>query len=120
MATHSTIPGGKISWTEESGRLEPLGSQSQTGLSMQPHTRMYLCLCAQSCTIIFNPLDYSPPSSSVHGISQARILEWIAVSFSRASPNLGIEPVLLCLLLCRQVLYPLFFFLCHTMQPVGS
>ena len=30
-----------------------------------------------------NTMDYSPPGSSVHGISQARILEWVAVSFSR-------------------------------------
>ena len=28
-------------------------------------------------------MDYSPPGSSVHGISQARILEWVAISFSR-------------------------------------
>ena len=32
-----------------------------------------------------NPRNYSPPGSSVHGISQARILEWIAISFSRGS-----------------------------------
>ena len=36
------------------------------------------------------PMDCSPPGSSVHGILQARILEWIAISFSRGSP--GIEP----------------------------
>ena len=30
-----------------------------------------------------NPMDYSPPGSSLHGILQARILEWIAISFSR-------------------------------------
>ena len=32
-----------------------------------------------------NPLDCSPPGSSVHGISQARILEWVAIFFSRGS-----------------------------------
>ena len=32
-----------------------------------------------------NPVDYSPLGSSVHGISQARILEWVAISFSRGS-----------------------------------
>ena len=32
-----------------------------------------------------NPGDYSPPGSSVHGMSQARILEWVAIPFSRAS-----------------------------------
>ena len=38
------------------------------------------------------PVDCSPPSSSVHGILQARILAWVAISFSRGSSNLGIEP----------------------------
>ena len=33
----------------------------------------------------YNPMDCSPPGSSVHGISQARILEWVAISFSRGS-----------------------------------
>ena len=33
-----------------------------------------------------------PPGSSVHGISQARILEWVAISFSRGSSQRGIEP----------------------------
>ena len=37
-------------------------------------------------------MDFSPPGSSVHGISQARILEWVAISFSDL-PNPGIEPV---------------------------
>ena len=32
-----------------------------------------------------NPMDYSPPGSSVHGILQARILEWVPISFSRGS-----------------------------------
>ena len=35
---------------------------------------------------------YSPPVSSVHGIFQARILEWVAISFSRDHPDPGIEP----------------------------
>ena len=38
---------------------------------------------AQSCPTLFNPVDCSPPGSFVHGILQARILEWIAISFSR-------------------------------------
>ena len=36
----------------------------------------------QSCLTLCDPIDYSPPGSSVHGISQARILEWAAISFS--------------------------------------
>ena len=57
-----------------------------------------LCSCAFEQTIcccyslvmklgltLFNPMDYSPPGSSVHRISQARILEWVTTSFSRGS-----------------------------------
>ena len=40
---------------------------------------------AQSCPTLCNPMDYSPPGSSVHGILQTRILEWVAISFSRGS-----------------------------------
>ena len=39
----------------------------------------------QSCPTLCNPMDCNPPGSSVHGILQARILEWIAMSFSRGS-----------------------------------
>ena len=39
-------------------------------------------LAAQLCLTLFNPMDWSPPGSSVHGIFQARILEWVAISFS--------------------------------------
>ena len=38
---------------------------------------------AQSCLTLCDPMDCSPPGSSVHGISQARILEWGAIAFSR-------------------------------------
>ena len=40
---------------------------------------------AQSCPTLCNPMDCSPSGSSVHGIFQARVLEWIAISFSRES-----------------------------------
>ena len=43
------------------------------------------CVCAPSCPTLLNPVDYSPPGSSVHGILQARILERGAISFSRGS-----------------------------------
>ena len=42
-------------------------------------------LVAQSCPTLCDPVDCSPPVSSVHGISQARILEWVAISFSSGS-----------------------------------
>ena len=60
-------------------------------------------LVAQLCLTLCDPMDCSPPGSSVHGILQARILEWVVISFSRGSSqprnaNLG-------LLHCRQILY---------------
>ena len=42
-------------------------------------------LRAQSCPTLCNPVDWSPLGASVHGISQARMLEWVASSFSRGS-----------------------------------
>ena len=46
---------------------------------------IHLCVCsvAQLCLTLWDHMDYSPPGSSVHGISQARMLEWVAVSYSR-------------------------------------
>ena len=44
-----------------------------------------LCLVTQSCPTLCYPMDCSLPSSSVHGILQARILEWVAFPFSRGS-----------------------------------
>ena len=40
---------------------------------------------AQSCPTLCDPMDYSLPGSSLRGIFQARILEWVAISFSRRS-----------------------------------
>ena len=37
---------------------------------------------AQSCPTLSDPMDYSPPGSSDHGIFQARVLEWVAIAFS--------------------------------------
>ena len=37
------------------------------------------------CLTLCDPMDYSPPGSSVHGIFQARVLEWVAIPFSRGS-----------------------------------
>ena len=42
----------------------------------------YSCLFTKLCPALHDPMDYSPPGSSVQGISQAEILEWVAVSFS--------------------------------------
>ena len=50
---------------------------------------------AQLCPAICDPMNYSlpsPPGSSVHGIFQGRILEWVVISYSRDLPDPGIEP----------------------------
>ena len=59
-------------------------------------TRLFPTLC--------NPMDYSPPSSSVLWIPYARILEWVAIPFSRSSLTWGLN---LGLLHCRWILYHL-------------
>ena len=55
-----------------------------------PLTQLLLvCLCAQSFPTLCNPMDCSRPDSSVHGILQARILGWVAISFSKGSSQSG-------------------------------
>ena len=68
MATYSSILAWRSPWTEEPGRLHAVQRFSCSVVSeyLQPHG-LYL------------------PGSSIHGISQARILEWVAISFSRGS-----------------------------------
>ena len=109
MATHSSVLAWRIPGTGEPGGLPSLGSQSRTLLKWLSsssssnvdlgelrdgrHEKYSKCVCvcvcvharAQSRPPLCNPMDCSPPDSSVHGISQARILEWIATSSSRES-----------------------------------
>ena len=59
--------------------------RSQSWMSLWRPTRPPESEVAQSCPTLCDPMDCSPPGSSVHGIHQARILEWIAISFSRGS-----------------------------------
>ena len=51
------------------------------------------CVHTQLCLTLCNPMDCSPPGSSVYGILQAKILEWVAISFSRRSSQPGTEPI---------------------------
>ena len=46
---------------------------------------------SQWCLILCDPMDHGLPSSSVHRILQVRILEWVAISFSKGSSDPGIE-----------------------------
>ena len=59
-----------------------LSRKSQTG---RWPSWTYPCMSAQLCLTLCDPTDYSLPGSSVHEISQARILEWMAMSSSRGS-----------------------------------
>ena len=47
----------------------------------------HCCLVAKSCLTLCDPTDCSPPGFSVHGISQAGILEWAATASSRGSAD---------------------------------
>ena len=66
------------------------------------HTNSFFAtaVCSKSCPNLSEPMDCSPPVSSVRGIFQARILEWVSISFSRGSifPTQGSNPPLLVLL----------------------
>ena len=52
----------------------------------------HMCMCAQSRPALCNPMDCSPPGSSVHGISQAEILEGVPFPFPGDLPHPGFEP----------------------------
>ena len=65
-------------WVPSSGQEDPLEEEMATYSSLG-------ALVTQSCLILCDPMDCSPPGFSVHGILQARILEWVAIPFSRGS-----------------------------------
>ena len=56
-------------------------------IGLDTYTPLYVCVClvAQSCLTLCDPTNYSPPGSSVRGILQVRILEWVAIPFSEGS-----------------------------------
>ena len=60
--------------------------------------KWWACMCTkllQSCPTLCDPMDYSPPGSSVHGILQARILEWVAMPSPWDLPSSGNKPTFL-------------------------
>ena len=64
------------------------------GINWETGSDMYRLCCAQSCPTLCDPMDCSLPGSSVLGILQTRILEWVAMPSSRGSnPNPGIKPM---------------------------
>ena len=54
-----------------------------------------LCVCGlvvKLCLALRDPMDCSPPGFSIHGISQARTLDWLAIPSPKDLPDLGIKP----------------------------
>ena len=65
--------------------LEKLVLKLQGMLHLQCSAYAVLCLVAQSCPTLCNPMDCSLPGSSAHGILLGRILEWVTICFFRGS-----------------------------------
>ena len=73
-----------IASSDSSKAMSPSQS-TEDGLLIKP---MMLIVCVQSYLTLCNPMIHSPPGSSAHGIFQARILQWVAISSSRGSSQL--------------------------------
>ena len=73
---------------------------------MKTNVCVCVCVCSvsQSCQTLCNPMDCSPPGSPVHGLFQAGILEWVAISFSRGFSQSGDQTCVSCI--DRQILWP--------------
>ena len=69
----------------------------------QPHEGAAAAKSLQSCPTLCDPRDGSPPGSSVPGSLQERILEWVAISFSKALLNVTFFPI------NSRVIFPLPF-----------
>ena len=102
MATHSSVLAWRIPGTGEPGGLPSVGSHKEIPgliffsmdwldlLAVQGTLKSLLqCMkvksereVAQSCPTVSDPMDCSLPGSSIHGIFQARVLEWGAIAFS--------------------------------------
>ena len=85
MATHPSI----LPWSWQSTVHRVTKSQTQLK-QLSTHTRILNNIrisskSLQSCPTLCDPMDCSLPGFSIHGILQARTLEWVAISFSRAS-----------------------------------
>ena len=78
----------------------------------------YVCMLAKSlqlCPALCNPMDCSLPDSSFHGILQAKILEWVAIPFSRGSSQHR-DQIRVSYISCvgRQLLYQFFYYVIPT------
>ena len=103
--------------------------RKQVDRELGSFTTLWWCVLAQSCPTFCVPMDCSLPDSSVHEILQARILEWFAISFSRASSQLrDWTHIFYVSCICRQVLYRcttleallIYLFFSLLMSPIGE
>ena len=69
-----------------------VGQPSLSTSKLLPPSSLLCMFATQSCPTVCDLMDYSPPGSSVHGILQARILEWVVMSPSGDLPDPGIKP----------------------------
>ena len=80
--------------------------QISSGIREQhPSPCWWWCSFSKSCVTLCDPMDCSPLGSSVHGILQARLLEWVAISFSRESSQPSDQSCISCI--GRRILYHL-------------
>ena len=72
---------------------------NQNYSEVSPHTCQHNSNSVKLCLTLCNPTDCSPPGSSVHWILQTRILEWVAIPFSRGSsqPRVSTQPRVSCI-----------------------
>ena len=85
-----------------------------TGAAQKPSDKLHVSLCSplSACSHVWlcDSVDCSPPSSYVHGVFQARILEWIAISSSRGSSHPRDQTLISCVsCIGRQILLPLSY-----------
>ena len=79
----------------------------------------YPVLVAQSCLAVCDLVNCSPPGSPVHGILQARILEWVAISSSRGSSRSRDRTCISCIVRCDTVNVKKWFLLENGIGRVG-
>ena len=83
VSTHSSTLAWEIPWTEELVGYSPWGCK-ELDVTEQLHL-LYLTsvvvLVTQSCPTLCDPMGCSPPGFSIHGIFQARMLKWVAISY---------------------------------------
>ena len=77
----------KLTWKDKGTRVAEVIWKRRIKESVYLILRLIKKCVAQSCLILCDPVDYSPPGSSVRGILQARTLEWVAIPSSKGSSH---------------------------------